>query len=106
MKKAVYIIVALIAFIFGASVYYVRPLFIPISLFELRENLSHYKYLKIKVAAKLKVTEENSRYFINLKDWENDCSGDNFCFRSLELSEDLVAENITLIKVGWSNYSA
>jgi hypothetical protein len=98
MRKAVYIIVALITFIFGASVYYVRPLFVPIPLSELRENLSYYKHLKIKVVAKLEVTEENSRYFINLKDWENDCSGDHFCFRGLELSEELMSGNMTLIK--------
>ncbi len=98
MKKVVYIIVALIAFLFGASVYYVQPLFVPISLSELRKNESHYKFLKIKVIAKLEVTEENSRYFVNLKDWEADCSGDNFCFNSLELSEELMNENISLIK--------
>lgn len=98
MKKAVYIIVALIAFIFGASVYYVRPLFVPISLSELRKNISHYKHLKIKVVGKLEVSEAESRYFINLKDWENNCSGDNFCFRGLELSEELMTENISLIK--------
>ncbi len=98
MKKAVYIIVALIAFIFATSVYYVRSLFVPISLSELRKNISHYKHLKIRVVAKLEVIEENSHYFINLKDWENDCSGDNFCFRGLELSEEVKAENILLIK--------
>jgi hypothetical protein len=98
MKKAVYIIVALFAFIFGISVYYIRPLFVPISLSELRQNTSQYKYLKIKVVGKLEVTGEDSRYFINLKDWENDCSGDNFCFKSLELSEEVMAQNISLIK--------
>jgi hypothetical protein len=98
MKKVVYIIVSLIAFMFGASVYYVRPLFVPISLSVLRENISHYRHLKIKVVAKLEVTEENSRYFINLKDWENDCSGDNFCFQGLELSDEVLAQNISLIK--------
>lgn len=98
MKKAAYILVALIAFIFGVSVYYFRPLFVPVSLSELRQNTSRYKYLKIKVVGKLEVTEENSQYFINLKDWENDCSGDNFCFTGLELSEEIMADNMSLIK--------
>jgi hypothetical protein len=98
MKKAVYIIVAISAFMLGASVYYVSSLFVPVSLSELRKNISHYKHIKIKVAAKLEVTEENSRYYINLKDWENDCSGDNFCFQSLEFSEEVLAQNISLIK--------
>ena len=35
----------------------------------------------------------------NLKDYENDCSGDNFCFRGLELSEEIEAENILLLEV-------
>ncbi len=98
MKKAIYISVALIAFIFATSVFYVRPVFFPISLSELRENTPRYKNFTIKIVGKLEVTEEDSRYFISLKDWENDCSGDNFCFRSLDLSEELVAKNITLIK--------
>lgn len=98
MKKFVYIVVTLIAFTLGISVYYVRPLFVPVSLSELRKNKSQYKHLNINVAAKLEVTEENSRYFINLKDWENHCSGDNFCFQGLDLSKELIAENLTLIK--------
>ncbi len=98
MKRIVYAFIFLIAIVFGVSVYYFRPLFIPISLSELRKNTSHYKYSKIKVSAKLEVTEENSRYFVNLKDWENECSGDNFCFRGLELSDEILVQNLPLIK--------
>lgn len=98
MKKAVYIVISLIAFTLGVSVYYVRPLFVPISLSELRADISRYKDLKIKVVGKLEVSEAESVYHVNLKDWENDCSGDNFCFRSLELSKELIAENISLLK--------
>ncbi len=98
MRKSVYIVVTLIAFIFGVSIYYIRPVFIPISLSELRQNTPRYKYLKIKVFAKLEVSEEDSRYFVNLKDWENDCRGDNFCFQGLELSDEILAQNISLIK--------
>lgn len=98
MKKIIYIFVFLIAVIVGVSVYYLRPLFVPISLSDLRKNTSHYKHHKIKVFAKFEVTEENSQYFINLKDWENECSGDNFCFIGLELSEEILAQNLSLIK--------
>lgn len=98
MKKVVYILIGLIAFVFGAAAYYVRPLFVPITLSELRKSESQYKHLKIKVFAKLEVSEEDSRYFVNLKDWENDCRGDNFCFRGLELSDEILSQNISLIK--------
>jgi hypothetical protein len=98
MKKVVYIIAALTAFLLGISVYYIRPLIIPISLSELRENASHYKSRKFKVIGKLEVWEAESVYSINLKDWENDCSGEPICFRGLEVSEELKAENILLLK--------
>ncbi len=98
MKKVAYILIGLIAFVFGSSAFYVRPLFVPTSLSELREHESQYKHLKIKVFAKLEVSEEESRYFVNLKDWENDCRGDNFCFRGLELPNEILAQNTSLIK--------
>lgn len=98
VKKIIYILVFLVAIIFGVSFYYFLPFFTPVSLSELRKHTSHYKHRKIKVFAKLEVTEENSRYFVNLKDWENECSGDIPCFRGLELSEEILAQNISLIK--------
>jgi len=98
MKKAIYVLVALLAFTCGVFVFYVRPLLIPISLSELRQNISHYKYFKFKVVGKLEVLKPESTYFINLKDYEKDCSGDNFCFRGLELSEEIKAENILLLE--------
>jgi hypothetical protein len=98
MRKAVYVFVALLAFASGVFVYYIHPLFVPISLSELRQNTPHYISRKFKVVGKLEVWEAESNCSINLKDWENDCSGDNFCFRGLELSEEVKAENILLIK--------
>jgi len=98
MKKAIYVFIALLAFACGVFVFYVRPLLIPISLSELRQNISHYKSLRFKVVGKLEVWEAESTYSINLKDYENDCSGDNLCFRGLELSEEVMAENILLVK--------
>jgi hypothetical protein len=98
MKKAICVLVALLAFTCGVFVFYIRPLVIPISLSELRENTSHYKSRKFKVVGKLEVWEAESIYSINLKDWENDCSGEPGCFRGLEMSEEVKAENILLIK--------
>ena len=98
MKKLIYICVALLAFACGLVVYYVRPLIIPISLSELRQNTSDYEFRKFRVLGKLQVWESGSTYLINLKDYENDCSKEPFCSRSLQLSEEVKAENIALIK--------
>ena len=46
MKKAIYVFIALLAFACGVFVFYVRPLLIPISLSELRQNISHFKSLR------------------------------------------------------------
>ena len=98
MKKLIYIFVALLAFACGLLVYYIRPLIIPISLAELRQNTEQYKSRKFKVTGKLEVVEAESIYFINLKDYENDCSGGPMCFKGLQLSNEVKAENIELIK--------
>jgi len=106
MKKAICVLVALLAFACGVLVFYVSLLFAPISLSELRKNTSHYKSLKFKVVGKLEVWKAESIYSINFKDYENDCSGDNFCFRGLELSEEIKAENILLLEVLAENNKA
>lgn len=98
MKKLICILIALISFSVGVVVFLVRPLLVPISLSELRQNISQYKSLRFKVVGKLEVWESESTYSINLKDYENDCSAEPTCFRGLELSEEVKRENILLIK--------
>ena len=100
MKKFIYIFVALSAFSCGIGIYYIRPLIIPVSIAELRRNIEHYKSRKFKVFGKLEVAqlEDESRYSINLKDHENECSGEPICFWGLEIPEEIQAKNISLIK--------
>ncbi len=98
MKKAVCILIALLAFAGGVVVFYVRPLLIPFSLSELRRNSSHYKSYKFKVTGKLVAWKAESTYSINLRDWENDCSVEPNCDYGLEISEEIKAENIDWLK--------
>ena len=97
MKKAVYLTVALAAFILGISVFYVHLFYFPISLSELRRNRSRLGCCEIKVVGKLQVVKEGAQYFVNLEDWEDDDCRDNFCFTSLEVSTEVRDENIALI---------
>jgi hypothetical protein len=99
MKKAICILVALLAFTCGVFVFYVRPILVPISLFELRHNASQYKSHKFKVIGKLTVWKaDESTYYIGLTDWEGRCSSVNYCGYSLRVSEELIAENETLVR--------
>ncbi len=97
MKKFIYVLIALLTFACSVFVFYIHPLIFPISLAELRQNASNYKSRKFKVVGKLEVWEAESVKSINLKDWENGCSREPFCFRGLELSEDIKAENSLLL---------
>jgi hypothetical protein len=97
MKKNIYIFVALTAFACGVFVFYIRPLFIPISLSELRENISYYKFQKVKVRGNLEVVKAESSYFLALQDYKGDCSSVP-CFKSLELSEEARKHNDLLIE--------
>ena len=79
---------------------------IPFSLSELRQNTAHYKFHKFKVTGKFAVWEAESTYFINLKDWENDCSVEPGCDYGLEISEEIKAENIDWLKeIAKKNYT-
>lgn len=98
MKKVLYVSIAVSAFFCGVGVFYVRPLLVPLSLFELRQNISRYKSRDFKVIGKLEVTEFDSTYFVNIKDWENECSAEPKCFRGLQLSERVLRENFSLLE--------
>ena len=97
MKKAICILIALFTFACSIFVFYIHPFIFPISLSELRKNTSNYKSRQFKIVGKLEVWEAESVYSINLKDWENDCSGEPICFEILVIPEEVEAENILLI---------
>lgn len=46
MKKIIYIFVALLAFAVGSIVYFVRPLFVSVPLYELKNNLEKLQVSK------------------------------------------------------------
>ncbi len=97
MKKLIYILISFIAFSVGVAVFYIRPQFIPISLDELRENISQYKLVKVRVKGNFEVTKAESTYFFGLQDYKNKCSGDLFYHSTLELSKETEEKNSSLI---------
>lgn len=97
MKKLIYILISLVAFSVGVAVFYIRPQFIPISLGELRENISQYKFVKVRVKGNFEVTKAESTYFFGLQDYKNKCSGGSFCYVGLELSKETEEINSLLI---------
>ncbi len=98
MKKVIYIFVALLAFVSGVFVFYIRPLFIIVPLYDLRENISHYESLKVKVRGDFEVTNGESSYLYGIQDYKNDCSDDCVSYKGLELPKEIEEENIKFIK--------
>jgi hypothetical protein len=49
MKKIIYIFVALLAFAVGTFIFFIRPLFITVSLNELQDNVKFFKSYKINI---------------------------------------------------------
>ncbi len=108
MKKLIYILVALLAFLCGIFVFFIRPLFITVPLYELKGNVQYYKYQKIKVKGYFTPTKDESSYFYSLEDYTNKCSGefiDCASFVSLELSEGVEKkENLLIEEIAEKNY--
>ena len=100
MKKRIYILVALLAFLCGVFVFFIRPLFITVPLFELRGNIRYYKFQEIKVKGYFVPSKDELSYSYTLEDYKSKCFGGRvYCesLLTLELSEELKRKESLLI---------
>lgn len=98
MRKFIYILVAIIAFVSGSLVYYLRPSFTSISLSELRGNPTRHRLFKFKVQGDLQVYKAESKYFFELRNEKDECSVEPQCWNSLEISDEIKRKNNDLIE--------
>lgn len=99
MRKLIYISVAILAFVSGILIYYIRPSFIPISLSELRGNPKRHQIFSFKVRGDFQVWKAESTYSFELIDNQNECaSTEPLCLKILELSDEIIKRNNTLIE--------
>lgn len=96
MKKLIYILIGIVTFSVSFWIFQMHPLVIPITLYELKQT-GDYKTRKFTVIGKLNAYKSGSDSSINLQDYENNCSVEPQCFKSLELSEDAKNESSLLI---------
>ena len=99
MKKLIYISVAVLAFVAGISIYFIRPAFIPISLSELIGNPKRHQIFSFKVRGDFQVWKAESNYYFELIDTENECAFvETHCLSSLELPDEVIKQNNALIE--------
>lgn len=100
MKKRIYILVALLTFLCGVLVFFIRPLFVTVRLFELRGNIKYYKFQKIKVKGYFVPSKDELSYSYTLEDYKTKCFGDRvYCesLLTLDLPEELKGKESSLI---------
>ncbi len=99
MRKLIYISVAVLAFVSGILIYYIRPSVIPISLSELRGNPKRHQIFSFKVRGDFQVWKAESTYSFELLDNQNDCAlTEPLCLKILELTDEIINRNNALIE--------
>ena len=102
MKKVIYIFVALLAFACGVFVFYIRPLYVTIPFYELKENLEKYNSHKIKVSGFFIPNRDELSESYGFEDYLPNCISDEpfdcNTFGILELSDEVKEQEKSLIK--------